>query len=292
MENLIISTEATSDLPKEIIEKYDIKVCSVDYFVDEKEYNTETNHMPEKQFYDKMRAGADVKTTQVNQENATQFLEKLYKTGKNILHLSFSSGLSGTVNNFKLAADELNKKYENKCVVVDSLCASVGQGLLVTIVAKKSLEKDMTFESIANYAENMKLRINHIFTVDDLKYLVKGGRVSKGSAIIANILHIKPLMYMDNNGKLTVLQKVFSRKLTIRKMFDKMMTNYDPYFSDIFICEADCKNDAESLASMVEKGVGIKPIIVPLNYFIGSHSGPSTMSLFYVGDKRWQKKQI
>lgn|SRR5574344_1638069 len=286
MENLIISTEATSDLPKEIIEKYGIEVASVDYFVDGKEYNTATNHMPEKEFYGKMRSGADVKTTQINYENAVEFLEPLYKTGKNILHLSFSSGLSGTVNNFKSAVQELNNKYQNKCIVVDTLCASVGQGLLVTIVAEASQEKDMTFDRLVEYAENMKLRINHIFTVDDLKYLVKGGRVSKGSAMIANILHIKPLMHMDDEGKLTVIQKVFSRKLTIKKMFDKMMSNYDPYFKDIFICEADCHEDANTLADYVEKGIGIRPIVVTLNYFIGSHSGPGTMSLFYVGDKR------
>lgn len=286
MKNLIISAEATSDLPKEIIEKYGIEIAPVDYFVDGKEYNTKTNHMEEKEFYEKMKNGADVKTSQVNFENAKDFLQNLLSTGKDVLHISFSSGLSGTSNNFKLACEELSKGYQNKCAVVDSLCASAGQGLLVLLVAKKAEQDDVTFEQLVKYAEDIKLRINHIFTVDDLKYLIKGGRISKTSAYLANILHIKPLMKMDDEGKLTVTQKVFSRKITIKKMFEKMLSNYDTHYGDIFICEANCLNDANALSEYIFEGFGINTTIVPLDYFIGSHSGPGTLSLFYVGDKR------
>ena len=286
MKNLIISAEATCDLPKEIIDKYGIEIAPVDYFVDGKEYNTKTNHMEEKEFYEKMKNGADVKTSQVNFESAKDFLQSLLSTGKNVLHISFSSGLSGTSNNFKLACDELSKSNQNECTVVDSLCASAGQGLLVLLVAKKAEQENVTFEQLVKYAEDIKLRINHIFTVDDLKYLIKGGRVSKTSAYLANILHIKPLMKMDDDGKLTVTQKVFSRKITIKKMFEKMLSNYDTHYGDILICEANCTNDANTLSKYIFDGIGIKPIVVPLDYFIGSHSGPGTLSLFYVGDKR------
>ena len=233
-----------------------------------------------------MRKGADAKTTQVNQQKAYEFFDELMKQGKDILHLSFSSGLSGTHDNFLLASRDVNVKYKNKCYVVDTLCASAGQGLLVLLVAKKAIEDGITIQKLIAYAEEVRYKINHIFTVDDLKYLVKGGRVSKTSAIFANILHIKPLMRVNNDGKLEVTNKVFSRKLTIKRMFDKMTQNYDPYFADIFICEADCHEDAEFLAKMVEANYGLKPTIVPLDYFIGSHSGPGTLSLFYVGDKR------
>ena len=286
MNDIIISTESSADLPEQILKEYGIEVCPMDYLVDGKEYNTKTNHMPAKEFYGKMRNGADVKTTQVNLQNATEFFGELLQKGKDILHISLSSGLSGTYQNLKTAGDELSKKSKNKIVVVDSLCASVGQGLLAIEVAKKAQEDGMIVEKLAEFANQFKMKINHIFTVDDLKYLVKGGRVSKTSAFLAGVLRIKPLMKMDDQGKLAVTNKIFSRRLTIKKMAEKMMSNYDAHFNDIFICEADCKDDAEQLAKLVEEQFGLKPTIVPLNYYIGSHAGPGTMSLFYVGDKR------
>ena len=279
MKNLIISTEDSADIPKDLLEEFDIKVCPMQYFVDEKEYNTENNHMPASEFYGKMKTGADVKTTQVNYIQAVEFLKGLAQSGKHVLHLSFSSGLSGTANNFSLAKKELEKDFPNKIAVVDSLCASAGQGLWVLQVAKKAKE-DITFEQLVKYAEDLRLKINHVFTVDDLKYLVKGGRVNKTSAFFANVLHIKPLMYVDNNGKLAVLQKVFGRKMTIKKIFEKMVANYDPYYADIMISQADCLKDAEFLAKLIEEQYGIKPTIVPLDYLIGCHSGPGTLALF------------
>lgn len=286
MENLIITTEIICDLPKEVLEKYNIKVCPVNYFVDGYEYNTETNLMPATQFYANMRNGADVKTTQVNQNEAYNFLNEHIKSGKNILHLSFSSGLSGTCNSFVYTAKELNKKNDNKVYVIDSLCAAAGHGLFVLLVAKKAQENDMTLEKLIDYANEIKLKIQHIFTVDNLKYLVKGGRVSKTSAKLANLLQIKPLMKVDNDGKLVVTNKIFGRKLVIKKMFDIMTKNYKPQCADIFICHADCECDAQKLSKMILEYYGIEPTIVPLNYFIGGHSGPGTLSLFYVGDER------
>lgn len=286
MNNLIISAEATCDLTEDIIKEYDIKIAPTEYIIDGYNYNTQTNHVSAKDFYGEMRKGADTKTTQVNYQNAYDFLESLLKTKKDVLHICFSSGLSGTFNNYQLASQELNKKYQNKCTVIDSLCASAGQGLLVLLTAKKAREKDMTLQKLIEYVNDIKMKINHIFTVDNLKYLVKGGRVGKASAKMASILHIKPLMNVDNFGKLNVTNRIFSRRLTIKKMLEKMMANYDPYFADIFICEADCKQDAETLAKMVKNHYGLQPTVVPLDYFIGCHSGPGTLALFYVGDKR------
>ena len=286
MNNLIISTEATSDLPQEIINKYDLQIAPFEYFVNGETYNTKTNDMSAHDFYQKMRDGADVKTTQINYQNAKEFLEELLKTGKDVLHICFSSGISGTCNNFKQAAEELNGVYQNKCRVVDSLCASAGEGLLTILVCKKAQEDGMTLDLLADYAEEMKYRINHIFTVDDLKYLVKGGRVSRGSALVAGLLHIKPLMNVDNDGKLAVTNKIFSRKLAVKKIFDKMALNYDSAFGDVLICHADCDGDAQTLKKLVDDKFGTNTIIVPLDYLIGCHSGPGTLSLFYVGDKR------
>lgn len=286
MRNFIISTEATSDLTIDIIEKYDIKVAPFEYFVDGYNYNTETNNMTPFEFYDEMRKGADVKTTQINYFNAKNFLYDLVKQGKDVLHICFSSGLSGTYENFKKAAEELNNEFENKCYVVDSLCASAGEGLLTLLVCQKAETEDLSIGDLVDYAEKMKMRINHIFTVDDLKYLVKGGRVSKGSAKIANFLHIKPIMNVDNDGKLAVTNKIFSRKLAIKKIFDKLTQNYDSEFKDILICQADCLKDATTLKNMITEKYDANVTIVPLDYLIGCHSGPGTMSVFYVGDKR------
>ena len=286
MENLIISTEDSAELPKDILEEYGIEVCHMQYYVDGQEFDGKTNRLQASEFYGRMRAGADVKTSQVNYICALNFLTNLAKTGKQVLHLSFSSGLSGTCNNFMLAKKELEKDFSGKIEVVDSLCASGGHGLWVLEVAKKSKEEGMTLEKLAKYAEDLKLKINHVFTVDDLKYLVKGGRINKTSAFFANVLHIKPLMYVDNQGKLAVLQKVFGRKMTIKKMFDKMVENYDPYYGDIIISQADCIKEAQMLAGLIEHHFGLKPIIVPLSFIIGCHSGPGTLALFYVGDCR------
>ena len=286
MGNLIITTEIICDLPKEVLEKYNIKVCPVNYFVDGYEYNTETNLMPASQFYANMRSGAEVKTTQVNQNEACSFLTKYVKSGNNVLHLSFSSGLSGTYNSFVYAAKEINTKSEKKVYVIDSLCAAAGHGLFVLLVAKKAQENNMTLEKLINYANEIKLKIQHIFTVDNLKYLVKGGRVSKINAKLANLLQIKPLMKVDTDGKLVVTNKIFGRKLVIKKMFEIMTKSYNPHFANIFICHADCKGDAQKLSKMILDYYGIESTIVSLNYFIGGHSGPGTLSLFYVGEKR------
>ncbi len=285
MEKIIITTEETCNLSKELLDKYNIKKCDVTFWVDGVEHNSKTTDMTPQEFYGNMRNGSDVKTSQVNLQEAKDFLEPYFQQGYRILHIGFSSGLSGTYNNFKLAMSELNEKYNAHNVVIDSLCASIGQGLLVIEVAKK-LEYGMAYEKLVEYAENMKWNINHIFTLDDLKYLVKGGRISKTSATIANVLNIKPVLHTDNNGKLVSIGKVFGRQLALKNLVEKMAINYNPQFKDVFICEADCNSDAIKLADMVEKRFGIRPIILPLTYFIGCHSGPGTISLFYVGDKR------
>ena len=286
MEDLVITTEESHDLSSKMIEQLGIKVCAVDYYVDGYEFNSQTNHVEPKEFYENMRKGADVKTTQVNQQNAHDFLESILKTGKTILHVSFSSGLSGTYQSFCYAAQDLNKKYPNKCFILDSLSVSGGQGLLLTLISKKAKEENMTIEKLFDYCNQIKCKINHIFTVDDLKYLVKGGRVSKASAKIAGLLHIKPLLKVDNDGKLVATGKVIGRRLAIKKLFETMIENYDPHFADIYISHADSEEDAKKLANMIFDYYGLTAQILPLDFFIGAHSGPGTLALFFVGEKR------
>jgi DegV family protein with EDD domain len=286
MENLIISADASSDLTGELINQYNISIAPFEYYVNAYSYNTKTNKMTAKQFYDNMKNGADVKTSQINYQEAKGYIEKLLKTGKDVFHICFSSGLSGTYDNFERASKELSNQYSNKCIVIDSLCAAAGGALLAVLVAKKVMNEKIDLEELEKYANELKYRINHIFTVDDLKYLVKGGRVSKGSAMIANILHIKPILNVDNNGKLAVTNKIFSRKLAIKKIFDKMESNYDIQYKDILISHADSEKDAKTLKTMIEQKYDANITIVPLDFVIGCHSGPGTLALFYVGDKR------
>ena len=286
MNNILISTEASSDLTKDLIKKYNIKITHFEYFVNEQMFNTGTNDMPSQKFYESMKNGADVKTTQINFYEAKNYLENLLKTGKNVLHICFSSGLSGTYENFVKASIELNSIYTNKCKIVDSLCAAGGEGLLTILACKKIEENEISLENLADYINEITLKLNHIFTVDDLKYLVKGGRVSKTSAFIANFLRIKPMLNVDNYGKLAVAGKVFGRKMAIKKIFDTMQKNYDKNYKDVFISNAGCLEDAKTLANMIKFKFNIDAQILPLSYIIGCHSGPGTLALFYIGDKR------
>lgn len=286
MNNIIISTDTASDLTKDIINKHNFSVVKFEYFVNEKSYKDDNTDLTSQEFYNSMKNGADVKTSQINYFEAKEYLEKLLKTGKDVLHICFSSGLSGTYDNFAKAAAELNQKYQNKCMVIDSFCAAGGEGLLVLLAQEKLESEEICLTALSDYIKNITLKLNHIFTVDDLKYLVKGGRVSKTSAFIANFLRIKPTLYVDNFGKLAVSGKVFGRKMAIRKLFDTMKKNYDKNFKEIIISHANCEEDARTLAKMIKEEFGGEAKILPLSFVIGCHSGPGTLALFYIGDKR------
>lgn len=286
MNNIIISTDTASDLTKEIISKHNLNVVKFEYFVNGTSYKDDNADLTSQEFYNSMKNGADVKTSQINFFEAKEYLEKLLKTGKDVLHICFSGGLSGTYDNFAKAAEELNQKYQNKCIVIDSLCAAGGEGLLVLLAQEKIKNEETTLNDLVNYINELKMKLNHIFTVDDLKYLVKGGRVSKTSAFIANFLRIKPTLYVDNFGKLAVSGKVFGKKMAIRKLFDTMKKNYNKNYKEIIISHANCEEDARTLAAMIKEEFGGEAKILPLSFVIGCHSGPGTLALFYIGDKR------
>ncbi|MBO4412899.1 MAG: DegV family protein [Clostridia bacterium] len=285
MNNIILSTDTSSDLTKEIVSKNNINIIKFEYFVNGNSYKND-NDLSSTEFYNNMEKGADVKTSQINYFDAKEYLENLFKTGNDILHICFSSGLSGTYDNFAKAAEELNEKYTNKCVVVDSLCAAGGEGLLVLLAKEKLKNEEISLEDLAIYIEEIKLKLNHIFTVNDLKYLVKGGRVSKTSAFIANFLRIKPTLYVDNLGKLAVSGKVFGRKMAINKLFQTMKKNYDKNYTEVLISHANCKEDAHTLAGMIKEEFNVNAKILPLSFVIGCHSGPGTLAVFYIGNKR------
>ena len=291
MKKIIISTENTCDLTKEILFQRGIPTVDLTFYVDGKENGDsgDGKKMEFSEFYEAMRKGAMTKTSQVNTEEFESFFNELLKEGKDIVHISFASALSGTYEGAKKAAEKLNAENKNKIYVVDSLSQSGGQGLLVTLADIKA-EEGATAEEVFDYAESLKNRICHYFVVDDLKYLARGGRVSKSTAFIGNILKIKPVLHTDEYGKLIPIQKVLSRKKSLKRLVEKMVERYNKESDLVYITHGDCIEDANYVADMIKDIFGIDALVLPLDFVIGSHSGPGTVALFFTADTRVEKK--
>ena len=289
MSEYVITTDNNSDLPEEYLKDHGVGCMYLSYSMDGKNY-THGNFLPEHEFYEAMRNGSMPTTAQVNPENAKALLEPYLKEGKDILHIAFSSALSGTYNSTRIAADELQEEYpDRKIIVVDSLSASLGQGLLVWLAQQKK-ELGQTLEEVADWAEKNKLKMVHLFTVDDLNHLYRGGRVSRTTAIVGSMLNIKPVLHVDNEGKLTAIGKVRGRKKALQelvKLMDEKIGSFGADCDTIFISHGDCEQDAQYVAAKVKEKYNIKNIIInQVGATIGAHSGPGTMALFFVGDVR------
>lgn len=285
MKDLTISVEATADLTKELLKEYSIDCLEMNYYLNEKEYSTSDVNFTNKEFFDAMKEGAKTSTSQVNEYLIEEYFKKLLEKKQDIVHIAFSSALSGNYNNMKAVAEKLNLTSENKIYVVDSKCASVGQGMLAIMAREKSASLENA-KQVADYAEEVKLHISHLFVVDSLKYLSRTGRISKVTATIGNMLQIKPLLYVDNNGFLTTKQKVISRKKSLKTMVEKLGTMRNDMSNKIFIAHANCMEDAEELRAMIKEKTGIEAVILPLGQLIGCHSGPGTLASFFTSDER------
>lgn len=285
MKDLTISVEATADLTKELLEKYSIDCLEMNYYLNEKEYSTSDVNFTNKEFFDAMKEGAKTSTSQVNEFLIEEYFKKLLEKKQDVVHIAFSSALSGNFNNIKSVAEKLNQTNENKIYVVDSKCASVGQGMLAILAREKS-ENLETAQQVADYAEEVKLHISHLFVVDSLKYLSRTGRISKMTATIGNMLQIKPLLYVDSNGFLTTKQKVISRKKSLKTMVDKLCVMKNDMSNKIFIAHANCMEDAEEVRAMIKEKTNIEAVILPLGQLIGCHSGPGTLASFFTSNER------
>ena len=289
MSEYVITTDNNSDLPEKYLKDHGVGCMYLSYSMDGKNY-THGNFLPEHEFYEAMRNGSMPTTAQVNPENAKALLEPYLKEGKDILHIAFSSGLSGTYNSSRIAAEELMEEYpDRRIIVVDSLSASLGQGLLVWLAQQKK-ELGQTLEDVADWVEKNKLKMVHLFTVDDLNHLYRGGRVSRTTAIVGSMLNIKPVLHVDNEGKLTAIGKVRGRKKALQelvKLMDEKIGSFGADCDTIFISHGDCEQDAQYVAAKVKEKYNIKNIIInQVGATIGAHSGPGTMALFFVGDVR------
>ena len=288
MSNYVIFTDSACDIKPEILKEWGVYYRPLSLHFDEDETLYSNDEIEPKAFYDKMRSGSIAKTSAVNSEDFISAFEQLLKEGNDILYLGFSSGLSTTYNSARIAADELRESYpDRKIIVVDTLAASAGEGLIVYLTVKKRAE-GATLEEAAAFAEDIKFKISIWFTVDDLVYLKRGGRISAASAFFGNMLGIKPVLHMDNEGHLVAVEKVRGRKTSIEALarkYGELAT--DTKNNTIFISHADCEDEVTRLAAIFEEKYGVKvELITDVGPVIGAHAGPGTIALFFVGKER------
>ena len=286
MEKFIISTESTADLTIDMIKKLNVEVIDMLYYMDDVEYCGDK--MSSSEFYAKLKTSISVRTAMVNEDTASDWLENFLKEGKDILHIGFSSALSGTCGNFIKAAEKLGKKYpERKVIALDSKAASLGEGLLCYYASKCRMEGKSITET-ADFIEKLKDKLCHYFTVDSLQQLHRGGRVSKTSYWIGSLLSIKPVLHVDKEGRLIPIAKVMGRGKSLRRMVDFMGEKAkDERNEVVYISHADCIDEAKQVGKMITEKFGIQNIeygnVGPI---IGSHSGVGTIALFFVGDHK------
>ena len=284
MSKFEIYTDSSCDLPKEIIEKYDIKVMQLEVIIDDNA-PVVNKDIEAKAFYQQLRDGANAKTAAMTPGYFAERAKESLKAGKDILYIGFTSGLSVTYNNGAMMMEELQEKYpDRKLLSIDTLCASVGEGLLVHYAALKR-EEGASMEEIYQGVMAMKDKIHHQVTVDDLFFLKRGGRINAATAIAGSVLSIKPMIHVSAEGKLETIGKIRGRKTAMKELVAKMETNADvDTWNYVFISHGDCEEDANRVKEMVEEAYPqAKVIISDVGPVIGAHTGPGVIALCYLG---------
>ncbi len=288
MNDFIILTDSSCDLPVSVAEELGVEVLSLEVTVEGEEPRLNAD-VDVKEFYAKLRdEKKTAKTAAVNMDSFCELFDKHLSQGKDVLYLGFSSGLSATYANGRNAAEELAEKYpDRKVYAVDTLCACLGQGLIVTLAARKAAA-GATIEEVRDYVEENKLKLCHWFTVNDLFFLKRGGRVSASTAVLGSVLAIKPVLHVDDEGHLINMSKARGRDASIKALFERMKeTAIDPASNTVYIGHGDCYDEAKKLADMITAEFGNKDILVSeIGAVIGAHSGPGTIALFFLGNER------
>lgn len=290
MRDIVISTETNSDMPQEFFSKNDILVIPHYYNVGETMYGEEGNLLTIKEFYDEMRAGKSVGTAASNPAVILNKFTEIAEAGKDIIHISFSSALSCGYQNIVNGAEEVMEEYPDcKIVVIDTLSASLGEGLLMQMAVDMRAE-GKTIDEIETVLKDTVPHLCVQFTVDDLEYLYRGGRLSKTSAVIGTMINLKPVLHIDDEGKLVACDKVRGRKKSFNTMLDNMdkkIGSYRDKQSLIGIMHGDCEEDAMLVKDMIQSRFGYdKFVIEPIGPSIGAHSGPGTIGIVFLGDVR------
>ncbi len=285
-----IVTDSSANLNNEIIEQYGIQILSLMYRVGDKEYNSyikgEKNDLAP--LYAIMRNKENVTTSSISPGVCSSMFDMLLKQGQDVLYLGFSSALSATYQTASITLQQLAEEYpERKVYCVDTLAASLGQGLLVTYAAKLK-ESGKSIEEVYDWVIENRLHLCHWFTVDDLFFLQRGGRVSKSTAIVGTLLDVKPVMHVDNEGRLIPVSKVRGRKKSLNALVDQMeKTAIHPESQMVYISHGDCLEDANYVKEQIHARLGVENFLIEyLEPVIGAHSGPGTVALFFIGSER------
>ena len=290
MGEYVILTDSSADLTAELVAELGVEVIPLSFTMEDKTYFNypDNRDIDPADFYAGLRGGAMATTAAVNVADYTEAMEPILKEGKDVLVLAFSSGLSATCHSAQIAAGELMEQYpDRKVYVVDTLCASLGQGLLVWYAANLK-KQGKTMEEVRDWTEEHKLNLCHWFTVDDLHFLKRGGRISAATAVLGTMLSIKPVMHVDNEGHLIKVGTARGRNASLKALVDHMeQTVLDLKGQSIFISHGDCLADAQKVADDIRARFGVEDIVI--NYVgpvIGAHSGPGTVALFFMGSER------
>ena len=288
MSDYVIVTDSSADLPASLVQELGVEVLPLSFTVQGKTYHNypDDREMDPKVFYKMLRDGEMATTSAVNVAEYTNMLEPFLQSGKDVLVLAFSSGLSTTYQSSVIAVNELSEQYpDRKIYTVDTLCASLGQGLLVWHAVQEQ-KKGKSIEEVRDWVEENKLHLCHWFTVDDLHFLKRGGRISAATAVVGTMLSIKPVLHVDDEGHLISMGKARGRGASLTALVDHMeqtVTDVDT----VFISHGDCLADAEKVAADVKKRFGTKDVVINnVGPVIGAHSGPGTLALFFLGTKR------
>ena len=288
MSDYIIFTDSGCDIAVPAVTEMGARHLNLKFSFEGENVSHTVEDVDHKEFYDSMRAGRVARTAALNiGDFRAAFSEELEK-GNDVFYLAFSSGLSSTFSSALAAAEELMEEYpQRRVIAVDSLSASAGHGLLLYLAVRKKNE-GASIDELKEYCEGIRLNVCHWFTVDDLVYLKRGGRVSAATALAGTVLGIKPILHVDDEGHLINMSKVRGRKAAIKALADKLGETRDPKIDGtVFISHADCQEDAETLAKILKEQYGVKAdLITNIGPVIGAHSGPGTLALFFLGNQR------
>ena len=290
MRDYIIMTDSCCDLTDHMAKELELTVVPLTVHIDGQDYPNllDGSAISFEDFYSKIRAGKLATTSAANVGQFQDAMRPVLDSGRDIVCIGFSSALSTTYQSACIAAEDMRQEFPDaRIYVVDSLSASLGQGLLLYLTVQKKRE-GLTAEELVQWVEDNKLHIDHWFTVDDLNYLKMGGRLSAGAAFFGSMLSIKPVMHTSDEGKLVPVSKVRGRKASLKALIDKIAElGIEPSEQVMFICHADCEVEARAVAEEMKARYGVKEVYI--NYIgpvIGSHTGPNTMGLFFVGTQR------
>lgn len=290
MNDYVLLTDSSADLTDELVQTLGIEVLPLSFHIQNKTYWNwpDNREMDPGDFYRMLREGEMATTSAVNVADYTEKMTPYLRAGKDVLVMAFSSGLSATCHSARIAAQELMEQFpERKIYVVDTLCASLGQGLLVWYAARLKNE-GKSIEEVRDWTEENKLRLCHWFTVDDLHFLKRGGRISPATAVLGTMLSIKPVMHVDDEGHLIKVGTARGRNASLKALVDHMEeTAIDPAEQTVFISHGDCEADANKVAEDVKRRFGVKSVVINhVGPVIGAHSGPGTVALFFMGSRR------